>query len=92
MYLDYADNIYIGNVYYFIVGGLVTMKTVLILLAFVLGVICSGCAGSGRGAMPNKIITNKLEYKAGGQSRVYHNDSNKDYTGIDLSVAFVQQW
>ena len=63
------------------------MKTALIILAFVAGLLCSGCATTRE--MPN---SQKLEYKATGETKAYHNDSHKDYTGIELSMAFTQQW
>lgn len=64
------------------------MKAIaLITLSFLLGSILCGCVSTRE--MPD---SQQLEYKAGAQSRVYHNDSRKDYTGIDLSMVFTQKW
>ena len=82
-----------GSRYYIVVSLLLlfwgeTMKAILLLTAaFILGSICCGCVSSRR--MPD---SQKMEYKAGAESKVYHNDSRKDYTGINLSMIFTQTY
>ena len=63
------------------------MKTALIILALIAGLLCSGCASTRE--MPKN---QELQYKASGETKAYHNDSSKDFTGIQLSMAFTQKW
>ena len=65
-----------------------TMKTIILLaMAFILGSICCGCVSSRK--MPNN---EKIEYKVSGETKAYHNDSRKDFTGINLSMTFTQSY